>query len=116
MRIGIDLGGTKIEAISLDESGRELFRKRVATPQGQYDQILQTIVALIEDVEQATGQTGSIGIGTPGALSPASGLLRNSNSVCLNGLLLQAIRDIREQPFTPSNTYPCIYPYFLRRL
>lgn len=86
MRIGIDLGGTKIEVIALDESGKEIIRQRVATPQGQYDKILQTIVQLIQDVEQSTRQTGSIGIGTPGALSPATGLLKNSNSVCMNGM------------------------------
>jgi len=84
MRIGIDLGGTKIEAIALDDSGDELFRQRVATPVNDYQKILATIVALIETVEQETHQQGSIGIGTPGALSPASGLLRNSNSVCMN--------------------------------
>ncbi|MCW9012981.1 MAG: ROK family protein [Gammaproteobacteria bacterium] len=86
MRIGIDLGGTKIEVIALDESGKEIIRQRIATPQGQYDKILQTIVQLIQDVEQSTRQTGSIGIGTPGALSPATGLLKNSNSVCMNGM------------------------------
>ncbi len=86
MRIGIDLGGTKIEAIALDNSGNELFRQRVATPQGEYEEILQAIKYLIDGVEKETGQQGSIGIGTPGALSPATGLLRNSNSVCMNGM------------------------------
>ena len=86
MRIGIDLGGTKIEAIALDNSGNELFRQRVATPQGEYVKILQVIKQIINDVEKEIGQQGSIGIGTPGALSPASGLLRNSNSVCMNGM------------------------------
>jgi len=86
MRIGIDLGGTKIEAIALDNSGNELFRQRVATPQGEYEKILQAIKQLIDDVEKGVGQQASIGIGTPGALSPASGLLRNSNSVCMNGM------------------------------
>ncbi|MDH5472080.1 MAG: ROK family protein [Gammaproteobacteria bacterium] len=84
MRIGIDLGGTKIEAIALDEAGDELFRQRVATPVNDYWQVLNTIVELVNLVEQKTQQQGSIGVGTPGALSPASGLLRNSNSVCLN--------------------------------
>ncbi|MDQ1362349.1 MAG: fructokinase, partial [Pseudomonadota bacterium] len=85
MRIGIDLGGTKIEAIALDEAGAELQRKRVATPQGDYHAILKTIAQLIAGIETATRQRGTIGIGTPGALSPATGLMRNSNSVCLNG-------------------------------
>ncbi|MCW8854541.1 MAG: ROK family protein [Gammaproteobacteria bacterium] len=84
MRIGIDLGGTKIEVIALDSSGSELLRQRVATPVSEYQQVLKTIVDLIDFVEHKTGQQGSIGIGTPGAISPATGLLRNSNSVCLN--------------------------------
>jgi fructokinase len=86
MRIGIDLGGTKIEAIALSDSGEELFRNRVATPQGEYEKILHAIKQLIDDVEKETNQKGSIGIGTPGALSPATSLLRNSNSVCMNGM------------------------------
>ena len=86
MRIGVDLGGTKIEAIALDDAGVELFRERVPTPQGKYKSIMQSIRRLIADVEKETGQQGSIGIGTPGALSPATGLLRNSNSVCMNGM------------------------------
>lgn len=86
MRIGIDLGGTKIEIIALDNAGKELARKRVPTPHGDYQSILQTIAQLIKYIEAATGQRGTIGIGTPGALSPATGLMRNSNSVCLNGM------------------------------
>jgi fructokinase len=84
IRIGIDLGGTKIEGIALSDAGDELFRQRVATPQGDYEATLQSIVDLIRLIEQEVGEQGSIGIGTPGALSPASGLLRNSNSVCMN--------------------------------
>jgi fructokinase len=85
IRIGIDLGGTKIEGIALSDAGDELFRQRVATPQGNYRATLQSIVDLISLIEREVGEQGSIGIGTPGALSPASGLLRNSNSVCMNG-------------------------------
>jgi fructokinase len=85
IRIGIDLGGTKIEGIALSESGDELFRQRVATPQGDYRATLQRIVDLIKLIEKEVGELGSVGIGTPGSLSPASGLLRNSNSVCMNG-------------------------------
>lgn len=86
MRIGIDLGGTKIEAIALDDTGVELFRERVPTPQGDYDAIMQAIKSLVDSVEDHIQQQASIGIGTPGALSPATGLLRNSNSVCMNGM------------------------------
>ena len=85
MKIGIDLGGTKIEGIALSDAGDELFRQRVATPQGDYPGILQAIADLVTSIEAGTGEQGSIGIGTPGALSPATGLMRNSNSVCMNG-------------------------------
>ena len=85
IKIGIDLGGTKIEGIALSEAGEELFRHRVATPQGDYQGTLQAIVDLIKQIETTIGSKGSIGICTPGALSPTTGLLRNSNSVCMNG-------------------------------
>ena len=81
MRIGIDLGGTKIEGIALSGDGDELFRDRIETPQGRYDEILQSIHDLILHIEEETGQRGSIGIGPPGAISPATGLMKNSNSV-----------------------------------
>lgn len=90
MHIGIDLGGTKIEAIVLDESGMERFRERVATPQGDYAGILAAIQGLVSRAEQAIGQSCTIGIGTPGAISPASGLMKNSNSIVLNGKPLKA--------------------------
>ncbi len=85
MRLGIDLGGTKIEIIALDASGQELARRRVATPQGDYSATLHAIVGLVYAVEADLGREGSIGIGTPGALSRATGHLKNSNSVCMNG-------------------------------
>jgi len=85
MRIGIDLGGTKIEAIALDEVGEELVRRRIPTPAGDYDGTLAAIGELIAVIENLLGQTGSVGIGTPGAISPRTGLMKNSNSVVLNG-------------------------------
>ncbi|UCH47510.1 MAG: ROK family protein [Betaproteobacteria bacterium] len=90
LRLGIDLGGTKTEIIALDDVGRELLRKRVTTERGDYDVTLQTIVSLVDDTERELGDRGSVGIGTPGALSPATGLMRNCNSTWLNG---QALRD-----------------------
>ncbi|HQU50603.1 MAG TPA: ROK family protein [Casimicrobiaceae bacterium] len=90
IRIGVDLGGTKIEAIALDRAGRARFRQRVPTPQGDYDATLRTIVALVGDAERALGERASVGVGTPGSISRASGRLRGANSVCLNG------RPIRE--------------------
>ena len=85
IKIGIDLGGTKIEGIALSEDGEELFRERVPTPADDYTAILQCINVLVNDIEERLHQRGSVGIGTPGAISPASGLLKNSNTVCLNG-------------------------------
>lgn len=85
IRIGIDLGGTKIEGIALSETGDELFRHRISTPQGDYEAILQSIAGLVKKIESSVSEQGSVGICTPGALSPVTGLLRNSNSVCLNG-------------------------------
>lgn len=85
MRIGIDLGGTKIEAIALDGNGRELLRRRVTTPGGDYQATLAAIAALVHDIEKQTGQRGTVGVGTPGAVSRATGRIKNSNSVCLIG-------------------------------
>jgi fructokinase len=85
VRIGIDLGGTKIEAIALDDAGAELCRRRVATPAGDYRAIIDAIAALVSWIERQTGGTGSIGVGTPGALSLHTGLIKNSNSTVLNG-------------------------------
>jgi fructokinase len=84
-RIGIDLGGTKTEVIALDAHGSELLRRRIASPQGDYQGTLDTIVALVRDTEARLGVRCSIGIGTPGAISPATGVLRNANSTWLNG-------------------------------
>lgn len=85
MRIGIDLGGTKTEAVALANDGSVMAQKRIDTPRGEYVEILRAIVRLINSLEKDTGRRGEIGIGTPGALSPATGLLRNSNSTELNG-------------------------------
>ncbi len=95
MRVGIDLGGTKIEGIALSDAGEELFRQRIATPQGDYAAILKSISALINQIEAEVAEKGSIGICTPGSLSPSTGLMRNSNSVCINGKPL--LTDIQAQ-------------------
>ncbi len=85
MRIGIDLGGTKIEGIVLDAQGQELIRQRVLTPRGDYVAILQAINTLVQSLEQQMSVTATIGIGTPGSLSPETGVMRNANTVELNG-------------------------------
>lgn len=84
MRIGIDLGGTKISGIAMNSVGDILAYERVSTPPGDYQGTLDAICGLVSTLERQTSDATSIGIGTPGAISPASGLLRNSNSVCMN--------------------------------
>jgi fructokinase len=89
IRIGIDLGGTKIEGIALDGS-RELARVRVDAPRDSYAATVDAVVGLVRDLEARTGQPGSVGIGIPGTLSPATGLVKNANSVWLIGQPLRA--------------------------
>ena len=108
IRIGIDLGGTKIEALALDEQGVELLRKRVKTPQGDYQAILRMIAELVSESEKQLEAQASIGIGTPGAISPATGLLQNSNSVCLNGKpLLKDLQQLLQRPIRIANDADC---------
>jgi fructokinase len=86
MRIGIDLGGTKTEGIVMGADSAILHRERIATPQGSYDDTIKAIVELVHKLERDAGKPGlSVGIGHPGSISPATGLMRNSNSLCLNG-------------------------------
>jgi len=84
-KMGIDLGGTKTELMVLDGRRRVLYRHRVTTPAHSYEAILDMIATQVEVAETELGQRVSIGIGIPGALSPKSGRLRNSNTVCMNG-------------------------------
>lgn len=85
MRIGVDLGGTKIEAIALDESGAVLERRRVMTPKEAYGDIVQAIASLVEGLEAQLGMEGSVGVGIPGAVSPATDLVKNANTTSLIG-------------------------------
>ncbi|MDS4035583.1 fructokinase [Citrobacter amalonaticus] len=85
MRIGIDLGGTKTEVIALSEAGEQLFRHRLPTPRNDYQQTIETIATLVAMAEQTTGQTGTVGIGIPGSISPYTGVVKNANSTWLNG-------------------------------
>jgi fructokinase len=108
MRIGIDLGGTKIEVIALDENGRERFRKRVPSPRGDYGGTIEAVAGLIADAEQAAGP-GSIGIGMPGAISPATGLVKNANSTWLNGRPLAEDLTARlQRPVRLANDANCL--------
>ncbi|MES1208111.1 MAG: ROK family protein [Pseudomonadota bacterium] len=83
MRIGIDVGGTKIEGVALRQDGREAARVRVATPPA-YPALLQGVAAVVARLDQESGAAGTVGIGTPGFLQPGSGLIRNSNVTYLN--------------------------------
>ncbi len=85
MRIGIDLGGTKIEAIALDNEGNILQRRRVDTPRDDYDAIINAITALVQGLEAEFGLEGSVGVGIPGAVSPATDLVKNANTTSLIG-------------------------------
>jgi len=107
IRLGIDLGGTKIEIAALDSRGNEVTRRRVPTP-GDYRAIIQTIVSLVKEVEDDLGAKGTVGVGTPGSLSRTTGLLRNSNSVCLNGrAVVQDLETLLERPVRISNDANC---------
>jgi fructokinase len=85
MRIGIDLGGTKIEGAVLDSSGTIVARRRVPTPRGDYDASLAAIVALVSALEREVGERCTVGVGMPGTISRATGLVKNANSTWLNG-------------------------------
>ncbi|MGH8885287.1 MAG: fructokinase [Egibacteraceae bacterium] len=85
MRIGIDLGGTKIEGIALADDGRQLTRRRVSTPRDDYPGSIRAVVELVGWTERETGARGTVGVGLPGAISPLTGLVKNANSVWLNG-------------------------------
>ena len=93
--IGIDLGGTKIEAIVLDENGATLLRRRVPTPNGDYVGTLNAIADLVLLSERELCQNGSVGVASPGAISTRTGLLKNSNSTVLNGRPL--VRDLSQR-------------------
>jgi len=101
VRIGIDLGGTKTEVIALSSEGNALFRHRISTPRNDYPATVQAIVDLVRLAEEKTGQTGTVGLGIPGTISPYTQRVKNANSTWLNGQpldkdLAQALnRDIR---------------------
>lgn len=108
IRIGIDLGGSKTEAIALADDGRELLRRRMATPRHDYAATLQTIAELVQGFEAELGEQGSVGVGIPGAISPASGLVKNANSTWLNDRPLD--RDLEQllgRPIRLSNDANC---------
>jgi len=108
MRIGVDLGGTKIEAVAMDAEGTIRLRHRVATPQTDYAATVQAVRDLVLGIEAEAGGTCTVGVGTPGAISPATGLIKNANSTCLIGQPLD--RDLAaalDRPVRLANDADC---------
>ena len=101
LRIGVDLGGTKIEAIALERDGREALRKRVLTPRGDYAATVAAIAALVQEIGD-----GAVGIGIPGALSRLTGLVKNANSTWLIGRPLKEDLSARSGARCASKTMP----------
>jgi fructokinase len=107
MRIGVDLGGTKIEAIAID-GAKEVLRRRVATPRGDYAATIAAVRNLVDEVEREVGTTCTVGVGIPGAISAETGLVKNANSTWLIGQPLD--RDLARalgRPLRVSNDANC---------
>jgi fructokinase len=108
LRIGIDLGGTKIEGIVLDQSGAERARLRIPSPQGDYSATIGALVEVVARLEADGSGTASVGVGMPGSLSPTTGLARNANSTWLNGRPLQQdVSDALGRPVRFANDANC---------
>ena len=108
MRIGIDLGGTKIEGIALGEDGGVLRRRRIATPRDDYQETLAAIVTLVGEIERELGRLGSVGVGIPGTISSETGLVKNANSTWLIGRPLgEDLRRMLGRPVRFANDANC---------
>lgn len=108
MRIGIDLGGSKIEIVALSPEGEAIYRQRVATPNQDYRATLQAIVDLVITLEKTMGDKGSIGVGTPGSVSKKTGMMKNCNSTCLNHQPLQQdLETLLQRPIRLANDANC---------
>ena len=108
VRIGIDLGGTKIEAIALAHTGEELVRRRKPSPRSDYGAIIAAIADLVDELEHEVGAEATVGVGHPGTISPATGLIKNSNSTVLLGKALD--RDLEhalDRPVRLANDADC---------
>jgi len=109
MRLGLDLGGTKIEVVALDASEQERLRRRIATPRGDYVATLHAIIDLIVGAEADLACHATVGLGIPGSLSIQSGKVRNANSTCLNGQPLQAdLERLLGRPVRIENDANCL--------
>jgi fructokinase len=108
IRIGVDLGGTKIEAIALDFSGEILARRRVATPSQDYDEIIRAVAALVRDIELETERRATVGVGAPGSISTHTGLAKGSNTQVVNGRPLDAdLSQALSRPVRVENDANC---------
>jgi fructokinase len=108
VRIGVDLGGTKIEAVALDETGAVRLRRRVPTPRGHYPATLAALTSLVEGLERELGGRATVGIGMPGALSPATGVVKNANRPWLNGRPLAGdLERMLQRPLRFANDANC---------
>lgn len=107
IRIGVDLGGTKIELVALSEEGNELFRKRITTPR-DYQGTLRAIADLVYEAEATLGEKGTVGVGIPGVISPYSGLVKNANSTWINGHPLDVnLGELLEREVRVANDANC---------
>ena len=108
LRIGVDVGGTKIEAIALDDCGRELARRRVATPRDDYEATIRVVAELVRAIEAELNASGTVGAGIPGVVSPDTGLVKNANSVWLIGHPLDKdLEAALERPVRVANDANC---------
>ncbi len=108
MRIGIDLGGTKIEGIAIADDGAERLRRRIAAPRDDYASTLRAIAGLVHAIEQELDVRGTVGVGIPGTISPETGLIKNSNSTWLNGRpLAEDLPRVLDRPIRFANDANC---------
>jgi fructokinase len=108
VRIGVDLGGTKIEAVALGGEGQEHVRRRIPTPRDDYDGTLAAIAALVDSIEDDVGLPGVVGVGMPGTISRATGVVKNANSVWLNGRpLARDLAKVLPRPLRFANDANC---------
>ena len=108
MRIGVDLGGTKIEGLALSAEGAVAARRRVPTPRDDYTATLEAVARLVLDLEREAGGPGTVGVGMPGAISPATGRVKNANSVWLNDrALAEDLQRLLPRPLRFANDANC---------
>src|SRR5947209_8111030 len=108
MRIGIDLGGTKIEGIAIADDGAERLRQRIPASRGDYSRTLAAVAGLVHDIERKLCAQGTVGVGIPGTISPATGRIKNSNSVWLIGQpLADDLPRLLDRPVRFANDANC---------